>query len=113
MFGGVYIYRDDLFIATVHDNKLYFKANANTAPAFIERKLKQFSYPKKDETATLQYYEAPSEVFSGHGPMKTWADMALLAAKQDAASKRSKSGAGSSTPSNARTKKVRRRSNDA
>ncbi len=32
MFGGTYIYCDDLFIATVHDGALYFKVNANTAP---------------------------------------------------------------------------------
>jgi hypothetical protein len=37
MFGGVYIYCDDLFVATVHDNTLYFKANASTAPEYIER----------------------------------------------------------------------------
>jgi DNA transformation protein and related proteins len=43
MFGGVYIYCDDLFIATVHDAKLYFKANANTAPDFVARGLPAFS----------------------------------------------------------------------
>ena len=35
MFGGTYIYCDDLFIATVHDGALYFKANANTAPFLV------------------------------------------------------------------------------
>ena len=47
MFGGVYIYCDDLFIATVHDAKLYFKANANTAPDFVARGLPIFSDPKQ------------------------------------------------------------------
>ena len=37
MFGGVYIYCDDLFIATAHDATLYFKANAHTAPDFVAR----------------------------------------------------------------------------
>ena len=87
MFGGIYIYCDDLFIATVHDNKLYFKANASTAADFIARGLRIFSYPKEGGIATLQYYQAPPEVFTGSAAMKQWAEKALAAAKQDAALK--------------------------
>jgi DNA transformation protein and related proteins len=87
MFGGVYIYCDDLFIATIHDETLYFKANATTASDFVARGLPIFSYPKEGGIATLQYYQAPPEVFSGRSAMKLWADKALLAAKQDATSK--------------------------
>ena len=113
MFGGVYIYCDDLFIATVHDNTLYFKANASTAPAFIDRKLKQFSYPKEGGIATLQYYEAPPEVFAGRGAMKTWAKKALMAAKQDAASKRATSPSGMQANRRARAKKASGERSDA
>jgi DNA transformation protein and related proteins len=84
MFGGVYVYCNDLFIATIHDEKLYFKANASTAPSFVERRLPIFSYPKDGGVATLQYYQAPPEVFSGRPAMKIWALKALMAAKQDA-----------------------------
>jgi DNA transformation protein and related proteins len=87
MFGGVYIYCDDLFIATVHDDTLYFKANASTAAEFVAKGLPLFSYPKDGGVATLQYYQAPAEVFSGRAQMELWAEKALLAAKQDAASK--------------------------
>ena len=88
MFGGVYIYCDDLFIATVHDGALYFKANANTAQVFIDRGLRPFSYPRQGEIATLQYYQAPAEVFSGGAVMKHWASKALVAARQDASLKK-------------------------
>jgi DNA transformation protein len=87
MFGGVYIYCDDFFIATVHDDTLYFKANASTAAEFVARGLPLFSYPKEGGVATLQYYQAPAEVFSGCAQMELWAEKALLAAKQDAALK--------------------------
>ncbi len=87
MFGGVYIYCDDVFIATVHDDTLYFKANASTAAEFVAKGLPLFSYPKDGGVATLQYYQAPAEVFSGRAQMELWAEKALLAAKQDAASK--------------------------
>ena len=90
MFGGTYIYCDDLFIATVHDNRLYFKANANTASAFIERGLPPFSYLKQGEVATLQYYEAPPEVFDSPTNMKRWALKALDAAREDALTKKRK-----------------------
>jgi DNA transformation protein and related proteins len=87
MFGGSYIYCDNLFIATVHDERLYFKANANTAPAFVERGLQPFSYLKQGEVATLQYYEAPPEVFESPAAMKRWAHKALAAAQEDASTK--------------------------
>jgi DNA transformation protein len=87
MFGGIYIYCDDLFIATVHDGKLYFKANKNTAQEFIDQGLRPFTYPKQGEIATLQYYQAPSEVFSSGTTMKHWASKALVAARQDASLK--------------------------
>ena len=56
MFGGVYIYLDDLFIATVHDATLYFKANAQTAPDLAARGLSQFNCSKQEGVASLQYH---------------------------------------------------------
>ena len=106
MFGGVYIYCDDLFIATVHDARLYFKANANTAPDFVARGLPIFSYPKQGGVATLQYYRAPEEVFSDDEAMRFWARKALLAAKQDAEMKKAPSRK-SSVSSKVRTNKAR------
>lgn len=87
MFGGTYIYCNDLFIATVHDDTLYFKANDSTAHEFIARKLKPFSYPTSSGTVTLQYYQAPAEVLETKADMRLWAGKALLAAQQDAARK--------------------------
>ena len=94
MFGGIYIYCDDLFIATVHDGILFFKANKNTAQAFIDQGLRPFSYSRQGEVATLQYYQAPTEVFSSPAAMKRWARRALMAARQDASSKKPRKGSG-------------------
>jgi DNA transformation protein len=110
MFGGVYIYCDDLFVATVHDNTLYFKANASTAAEYIERGLPQFTYPKGGGTATLQYFRAPPEVFSGGDAMRAWSSKALLAAKQGAKAKVRTSGRANSrgsAPSNAAKQRKR------
>jgi DNA transformation protein len=90
MFGGTYIYCDDLFIATVHDDTLYFKGNKNSAPEFIKRGLRPFSYPTEGGVVTLQYYQAPPEVFDSRAAMRRWAQTALAAARQDASSKRAR-----------------------
>ncbi len=103
MFGGVYIYCHDLFIATIHDDTLYFKANSDTAGDFITRGLPIFSYQKEGGIATLQYYQAPPKVFTGRAAMKLWAAKALVAAKQDAARKTRKKT--SATNANAKSKK--------
>lgn len=92
MFGGIYIYCDDLFIATVHGDTLYFKANKNTAQEFIDLGLRPFSYPKQGEIATLHYYQAPPEVFSCGAEMKRWASKALVAARQDASLRKPRKG---------------------
>ncbi len=91
MFGGQYIYCNDLFIATVHDDKLYFKANATTAPKFIALNRPMFSYPKEGGIATLQYYQAPVEVFVDRERMEHWGRLALLAAQQDSEKSKKKS----------------------
>lgn len=88
MFGGTYIYSDGLFIATLREDTLYFKANIGTAQEFIKRGLRPFSYLKQGSVATLQYYEAPAEVFGSSAAMKRWARLAQTAARQDAASKK-------------------------
>ena len=84
MFGGTYIYCDDLFIATIHDDTLYFKANEHSAREFIAKGLKPFSYPTTSGVVTLQYYEAPPEVFESPAEMRRWGSKALVAAKHDA-----------------------------
>jgi DNA transformation protein and related proteins len=84
MFGGQYIYCDELFVATVHDGKLYFKANARTEPDCLAIKRPLFSYLKKGGVATLQYYQAPPDVFDHSEAMLRWGRLALLAAQQDA-----------------------------
>lgn len=109
MFGGIYIYCDDLFIATIHDGTLYFKANAETAGEFVAEGLRIFSYPKEGGIATLQYYEAPSEVFTGRAAMQKWAEKALLAARQDAMRKSRKPPGTERSTANANLKKKAKR----
>lgn len=92
MFGGIYIYCDDLFIATVHDGTLYFKANKATAHEFLDRGLRPFTYSRQGEATSLQYYEAPAEVVGCRSEMQRWAGKALDAARHDASLKKPRKG---------------------
>jgi DNA transformation protein len=88
MFGGYGIYDGPTMFAIVVDDALYFKADGLTIPAFTARGLKPFAYAARGKTMTMQYYEAPPEVFEEPEAMRSWAQQALqvaLRAKQSPA----------------------------
>lgn len=80
MFGGYGIYRDDLMIAIVSDNRLYFKADAQSCGEFERRGLQPFSYSSRGRMVALKYYEAPPDVFDDPDSMNEWAQRAHQAA---------------------------------
>jgi DNA transformation protein len=80
MFGGFGIYRGDTFFAIIVDDKLYFKADHVTCGEFTTRGLSPFTYVARGKTLTMQYYEAPPEVFEESAVMQHWAQQAVSAA---------------------------------
>jgi DNA transformation protein len=80
MFGGFGIYRGDNFFAIIVDDKLYFKTDNVTRGEFAERGLPPFTYATRGKTITMQYYEAPPEVFEESETMQYWAGQAVGAA---------------------------------
>ena len=63
MFGGYGIYDGATMFAIIVDDSLYFKADDLTRPEFTALGLSAFSYTARGKTLTMQYYEAPPEVF--------------------------------------------------
>ncbi|MDP1771194.1 MAG: TfoX/Sxy family protein [Methylobacter sp.] len=80
MFGGYGIYLDDCFIAIIVDDRLYFKADSVTAGEFEAKGLSPFSYVARGKLVTMQYFEAPSEVFEESEAMRLWLQKAYGAA---------------------------------
>ena len=80
MFGGHGIYQADAMFAIVADDRLYLKADSATSGAFAERNLSQFTYVARGKTITMQYYEAPPEVFESPLAMQIWAQQSIAAA---------------------------------
>jgi len=77
MFGGHGIYHADTMFAIVVDDIFYLKADNVTRPQFIARGLNPFSYVARGKTVTMQYYEAPPELFEDEEAMLHWARQAI------------------------------------
>ncbi|MDD5367071.1 MAG: TfoX/Sxy family protein [Gallionellaceae bacterium] len=90
MFGGHGLYRDEVIFAIIVNDMLYLKANDETRGDFEARGLSPFSYTARGKTMTMQYYEAPAEVFEDVDAMRFWTDKALQAALAAKGGKRGK-----------------------
>ena len=88
MFSGHGIYQGDAMFAIIADDRLYLRANDETARAFADRNLSQFTYVARGKTVALQYYEAPPEVFEAPAAMRAWAQRSIAAALRARALKR-------------------------
>jgi DNA transformation protein len=80
MFGGHGVFHDGRMFALVTGDRLYLKADAQTAPAFVEKRLAPFEYMRMGKPARLSYYEAPPEVFEDRDEAARWARIAWEAA---------------------------------
>lgn len=101
MFGGYGIYQCDIMFAIIVDDRLYFKADDITCKEFTARGLNPFTYLSRGKTITMQYYEAPPEVFEEPEEMQNWVQQAV------AATLRAKRDKKSSNPEKSRSKKSR------
>jgi DNA transformation protein and related proteins len=94
MFGGWGISCDGLTIALMTDlgggDKLWLKANNDTAGQFRAVGCKQFMYPMKGELKAMNYFTAPDEAMESPPLMLPWARLAMQAALQANAAKLSK-----------------------
>lgn len=80
MFSGHGIYRDDRIFAIIVDDTLYFKVDSATRGEFEEKGLRPFIYVARGKSVTMQYFEAPPEVYEEPEAMRSWAQKALGAA---------------------------------
>lgn len=80
MFGGYGLYKDDLIFAIVINDVLYLKADAAIKREFSSLGLRPFSYMTQGRQVTIQYFEAPPDVFEQPEVMQEWTQKALGAA---------------------------------
>ncbi len=101
MFGGWGISTDGLTVAILADlgsgEKLWLKANDETAARFRGAGCEQFTYPMKNakaegsvELKSMNYFAAPEEAMDSPAFMLPWARLAMGAALQAQAMKMAK-----------------------
>ncbi len=77
MFGGYGIYQDDLIFAIIVKDVLYLKTDAVVQRDFDEKGLLPFTYVAKGKFVSINYFEAPPEVFEEPNSMREWVEKAL------------------------------------
>ena len=80
MFGGFGLYVDDLFVALIAFDRLYLKADAETAEAFAAAGCERFVYEGKGKRMPMDYCSAPAEALDSPALMRPWARLAVQAA---------------------------------
>ena len=88
MFGGLCLWHEGLAFALVIDDRLWFKVDGESGPAFDARGLPRFSYTTKTgRTTVMSYARAPEEVFDDPDVFAEWARGAIAASRRAAAEK--------------------------
>lgn len=82
MFGGSGVFFDGLMIGLVADEVLFLKVDDETRDQFESRGLEPFVYEKNGRKIRMSYCEAPTEAMDAPEDMKTWAELALAAARR-------------------------------
>lgn len=80
MFGGVGVYADNLFIAVIDDDQLYFKVDSTNRSDFEKAGCEPFR-PYKDER-TMSYYEVPIEVLEDPERLREWTNKVIEVARR-------------------------------
>lgn len=88
MFGGFGVFCDGLMFGLINDGVLYFKADADTRPAFETEGLEPITYEARGRTIVLPYWPVPERLLDEPDEMLAWAQTALAVARRAAARKR-------------------------
>jgi DNA transformation protein and related proteins len=83
MFGGIGLYKRDLFFGIVAGDFLYLKVDDRNRPAFEETGMPPFK-PFEDRSGTMQYYRVPVEVLESGAELARWAKEAVAVAERAA-----------------------------
>lgn len=75
MFGGYGLYHRSTFFGIIHQDRLYFKVTATTAPRYKEHGMKPFR-PNAKQTLK-SFYEVPIDVLEDAEALTQWATDAV------------------------------------
>lgn len=90
MFGGVGLYRDGVFFGLTADERLFFRVNDETRPAYESAGMSCFQPWPDDKPGFMMrtYYEVPSSVQRHREELCGWASEAAEIARVSKAAKK-------------------------
>ncbi len=88
MFGGLGVFREGIMFALAADEVLYFRADAETEPAFEAEGCEAWVYPGKNRPMTMPYRRVPERLFDERDEFRAWALTAFAAAERNKAGKK-------------------------
>lgn len=110
MFGGVGLYRGELFFGLIDDDTLFFKSDSTNSAEYIARKMPRFMpFPDRPE-AVMAYYQVPADIIEDAESLVAWArkSVAVALSSRAARSKPVKAKAKTKAKAKAKKKKARR-----
>lgn len=81
MFGGWCLYCEGTVFALVADGSVFLKGDAESIPKFQARGLPAFR-PFPDQDLTMNYFQAPPEIFEDEAAMREWCGLAIAAGRR-------------------------------
>lgn len=82
MFGGKGVYHEGMIVAVEVDGELLLKADAVTAPEFVEAGSTQWAYDGKKRPVAMPYWSIPDAAFDDPEEMAHWTRLAFEAARR-------------------------------
>jgi DNA transformation protein len=80
MFGGVGLYRGELFFGLIDDDTLFFKSDSTNSAEYIARKMPRFMpFPARPE-AVMAYYQVPADIVEDAESLVAWARKSVAVA---------------------------------
>jgi DNA transformation protein len=84
MFGGIGLYKRDMFFGIVAADFLYLKVDDQNRPKFEEAGMPPFK-PFEDRSGKMEYYQVPVEVLESATELARWAKESVAVAQRAAA----------------------------
>jgi len=82
MMGGHLVYRDDLAVALVYEDRLYFKTDPLTRENFARAGGAPFTYERQGKQVEMSFWMPPEAALDDSESMLPWARLALASARR-------------------------------
>jgi len=80
MFGGVGLYRGELFFGLIDDDTLFFKTDASNSAEYTARNMPRFMPPTNRPMGPLGYHQVPADIIEDAEALVSWARQSVAVA---------------------------------